>query len=156
MEFRGWKMVDSRQKGARGETVARDALRKLTGLQWERTPGSGALNAKHSLKGDLYVPNSKNNYCVEVKNYEEDHLTSKYLTDKTPQITQWWAQTVRESAEVQKLPLLIFKFNRSKLFVAFQLDQPREILSGHMYLSRDKIWVMLLEDFVKEINPQWV
>lgn len=148
-------MVDPRAKGARGETVVRDALRKLTGLQWERTPGSGALNAKHSLKGDLYIPNSRNNYCVEVKNYAEDHLTSKYLTDKTPQITTWWAQTIREAGEVDKKPLLIFKFDRSKLFAAFQLDEPREILSGHMYLSRDKIYVMLLDDFVKEIKPEW-
>lgn len=149
-------MVDPRAKGARGETVVRDALRKLTGLQWERTPGSGALNAKHSLKGDLYIPNSRNNYCVEVKNYEDDHLTSKYLTDKTPQITTWWAQTIREAEEVGKKPLLIFKFNRSKLFAAFQLDEPREILSGHMFLSRDKIYIMLLDDFIKEIKPEWV
>lgn len=148
-------MVDPRAKGARGETVVRDALRKLTGLQWERTPGSGALNAKHSLKGDLYIPNSRNNYCVEVKNYADDHLTSKYLTDKTPQITTWWAQTMREAGEVSKKPLLIFKFDRSKLFAAFQLDEPREISARHMYLSHDRIYVMLLDDFVKEIQPEW-
>lgn len=149
-------MVDSRQKGARGETVVRDALRKLTGLQWERTPGSGALNAKHMLKGDLYVPNEKNRFCVEVKNYEDDHLTSKYITDKTPQITTWWAQTIRESEEVGKEPLLIFKFNRSKLFVAFRSELAPETSTRFVYLSYDKIYVMLLEDYVKELKPVWV
>ena len=60
-------MVDSREKGARAETVARDALRKLSKLQWERTPGSGALDPKHLLKGDLYIPGEKNLFVVEVK-----------------------------------------------------------------------------------------
>lgn len=149
-------MVDPRAKGARGETVVRDALRKLTGHQWERTPGSGALDAKHSLKGDLYIPNSSNKYCVEVKNYEEDHLTSKYLTSTKPQLSIWWEQTVRESAQVNKKPCLIFKFNRSKLFVAFQTDTHLETSSRFVYLSHDKIYVMLLEDWIKDCKPEWV
>lgn len=146
-------MVDARQKGARGETIVRDALRKLTGLQWERTPGSGALDAKHKLKGDLYVPDSKNKYCVEVKNYEDDHLTSKYLTGISPQISIWWAQTIRESGEVGREPLLIFKFSRSKLFVAFQQTTPPP--QKYMYLSRDSIYVMVLEDWITLCNPLW-
>lgn len=149
-------MVDSRAKGARGETVVRDTLRKLTGHQWERTPGSGALNAKHLLKGDLYIPGVDNKYCVEVKSYEEDHLTSKYLTGSKPQISVWWDQTIRESGEVNKKPVLIFKFNRSKLFVAFQMDSHIEIQSRFVYLSHDKIFVMLLEDWIKELKPEWV
>lgn len=149
-------MVDPRAKGARGETVVRDVLRKLTGHQWERTPGSGALDAKHSLKGDLYIPNSSNRYCVEVKNYEDDHLTSKVLTSTKPQLSIWWEQTVRESGQVNKLPCLIFKFNRSKLFVAFQSDSHIETSSRFVYLSHDKIYVMLLEDWIKDCKPVWV
>lgn len=146
-------MVDARQKGARGETVVRDALRRLTGLNWERTPGSGALDAKHKLKGDLYIPDSKNVYCVEVKNYEEDHLTSKYLTSVSPQISTWWAQTIRESKEVGRQPLLIFKFNRSKLFVAFQQDAPPP--QKFIYLSKDNIYVMILDDWITLCKPLW-
>lgn len=159
-------MVDARQKGARGETVVRDTLRKLTGLQWERVPGSGALDEKHGLKGDLYIPNSRNNYCVEVKNYADDHLTSKYLTGTNPQISIWWAQTIREAAQVNKEPLLIFKFDRSKLFAAFKhyegIDDikysymPTSIKSNYIYLKRDEVYVMLLEDYIREVRPQWV
>ena len=112
-------MVDSRQKGARAETVVRDILRKETGHQWERVPGSGALDAKHGLKGDLYIPNSNCVYCVEVKHYADDHLTSKLLTSTAPQLIDWWRQTVRESNQINKVPLLIYKFDRSKCFVAF-------------------------------------
>jgi len=83
-------MVDSRDKGARAESLVKNALRRVTGLNWERTPGSGALNEKHGLKADLYVPNEKNLYAVEVKHYAEDHLTSSVLTAKTPQLIEWW------------------------------------------------------------------
>ena len=59
-------MVDSRAKGARGEYLVRDMLREATGYQFERVPNSGALEY---LKGDLYVPNERNRFCIEVKNY---------------------------------------------------------------------------------------
>lgn len=112
-------MIDSRQKGRTAELKARDELRKLTDLMWERTPMSGALDAKHKLKGDLYVPEVSIKYCVEVKHYADDHLTSKILTNKSPQFKLWWEQTVREAKQIDKEPLLIFKFNRSKWFAAF-------------------------------------
>jgi hypothetical protein len=112
-------MVDSRQKGARAEAAAKGLLIKHTGLDWQRTPGSGALNAAHKLKGDLYVPDEKNKFCVEVKHYKDDHLTSKLITDKTPQIMKWWEQAVRQGVQTGRIPLLLFKFDRSKWFVAF-------------------------------------
>ena len=88
-------MVDSRAKGRTAELKARDILRKYTNLEWERTPMSGALDAKHKLKGDLYIPEIKNTFCVEVKHYKDDHLTSKFLSGKTPTIIEWWKQTIR-------------------------------------------------------------
>ena len=67
-------MVDSRAKGARGEYLVRDMLRDVTGYQFERVPSSGALEY---LKGDLYVPNERNRFCIEVKNYSESPLNDK-------------------------------------------------------------------------------
>lgn len=119
-------MVDSRAKGARAESVVKDTLKKYSGLNWERIPLSGALDAKHGLKGDLYIPGMNVRYCIEIKHYKEDHLTSKVLTDKTPQLQLWWEQTLRESKEINKLPLLIYKFDRSKTFVAFE-EMPTQI-----------------------------
>jgi len=149
-------MVDPKAKGARGETQARDILRLHTKLQWERTPGSGALDEKHGLKGDLYVPNRENNYCVEVKNYEDDHLTSQVLTSKDPQLVTWWEQTVRQGTQVSRKPLLIFKFNRSKIFVAFQ-EMPRGL---YRYVFLDvkghEFYTALLEDWLREDNPVFV
>ena len=70
-------MTDSRAKGARGEYLVRDMLRRHTNLEFERIPASGAL---HYLKGDIYVPHKHNIFCIEVKNYKESHFNDKMFT----------------------------------------------------------------------------
>jgi hypothetical protein len=149
-------MVDSRDKGSRGETIIKKMLKDLTGLDWQRTPGSGALHEKHLLKGDLYIPGKENLWCVECKNYKDDHLTSKLLTDKVPQIFHWWEQTLRQGVQVNREPLLIFKFDRSKIFCAFQVMP--EYSLPFIYVSRDgyEFYVALLEDWIKTENPKFV
>lgn len=56
-------MVDSRAKGAEGEKQVRELLRKHTGLEFQRVPMSGALPF---MKGDLFIPDTAMNYCIEV------------------------------------------------------------------------------------------
>ncbi len=150
-------MVDSRAKGARTETVVRDVLRKHTGLGWERVPGSGALDPKHQLKGDLYVPGRTNQWCVEVKGYAEDHLTSAILTGKNPQLIEFWKQTKRQGDQVNKYPLLIFKFDRSKIFVAFE-DMPTVNNYRYVFVSCEgfEFFVALLEDWLTNEQPEFV
>lgn len=150
-------MVDSKAKGRTAELKARDILRKYTGLPWERTPMSGALNAIHGLKGDVYIPNSKNTFSVEVKAYKDDHLTSKILTGKNPQFYEWWDQACRQADECRKLPLLIFKYNRSKWFVA--TGEIYSIYSSsHICLYREEddscVYVYLLEEWLKNMKPK--
>lgn len=150
-------MVDSRAKGARTETTIRDLLRKHTKLQWERVPGSGALDEKHGLKGDLYVPNANNLYCVEAKGYAEDHLTSAVLTSKSPQLLKFWEQAVRQGHQVNKHPLLMFKHDRSKVFVAFE-DLPNMNNYPYMYVNRDgyEFFIALLEDWLQHEQPKFI
>lgn len=150
-------MVDPRAKGARTETTIRDLLRKHTKLQWERVPGSGALDEKHGLKGDLYVPNANNLFCVEAKGYKEDHLNSAVLTSKTPQLLQFWEQAVRQGKQVNKEPLLVFKHDRSKVFVAFK-EMPQSTLYRWIYISIDphEFYVCLLEDWLTNESPKFI
>ena len=149
-------MVDSRQKGARTETVVRDRLREHTGLQWERVPSSGALDPKHGLKGDLYVPGEKNLYCVEVKGYADDHLTTTLLTAIDPQLLIWFEQTERQGKQVDKIPLLIFKHDRSKLFAGFKNMPSYDY--RHIFISAKghEFYVALLDDFLKHENPKFI
>jgi len=146
-------MVTSNSKGARGETIIRDKLRQLTGLQFERVPSSGALDPKHGLKGDLYIPNENNLYAIEVKNYEEDHLTSKVLTSVNSQLHQFWEQAVRQGRQVNKKPLLLFKFARSKIFAAYR-DIPDNI--DHIYISKGDFYVSLMEEWIVQEKPQFI
>jgi hypothetical protein len=149
-------VVDARAKGARTETTVRDLLKKHTNLGWERVPGSGALDPKHQLKGDLYVPGRTNLYCTEVKGYAEDHLTSALLTGKNPQLIEFWKQCIRQGVQVNKKPLLIFKFDRSKVFAAY-CDMPNNNYR-YMFVSIDgyEFYVSLLEDWLTHEHPQFV
>lgn len=131
-------MVDSKQKGTRAENVAKELLIKYTKLNWERIPLSGSLDKKHGLKGDLYVAGSNNRFCIEVKHYADDHVSTKMITDKESQVEKWWKQTVREASEVNKLPLLLFKFDRSKWFVGFNNHAIGEVYSSGVSVPSHK------------------
>lgn len=141
-------MVDSRAKGARAELQARDILRKYTNLPWERVPASGALSVSHELKGDLYIPKHDNKYCVEVKHYAEDVISTKILTGKNPTLIKWWEQTLREANQVNRKPLLLFKHDRSKWFVASEHypDEDGFVVFYGEYI----IYIRLLEEWLKE------
>ena len=70
-------MVDPRAKGAEGERQVRDLLKGHTGLAFARVPMSGALDY---LKGDIFIPNTHNNYCIEVKFYKDSHFNDKIIS----------------------------------------------------------------------------
>lgn len=150
-------MVDVRAKGAKAESDARDLLRKHTKLGWERTPGSGALNEKHFLKGDLYVPNEKNLYAVECKHYAEDHISSQILTSRKSQLIEWWEQTKRQAEQMSRKPLLIFKFNRSKFFAAYE-DMPLEQEFRWMLVnwSPHEFFMSSLEEWLIHDKPNFI
>ena len=156
-------MVDSRQKGARAESALKKLLRDSTGLNFQRTPGSGALNATHMLKGDIYIPNTANRFCIEVKHYKDDHLTSKVLTSKDPQLLQWWEQAVRQAKQVDMQPILFFKFDRSKWFVMvaeYNVISPyssEEYPYKALYTRVDGVYCIIskAEDFLQIGDIKW-
>lgn len=148
--------VDPRAKGSRAETLIRDRLKELTNLPWERVPASGALDAKHQLKGDLYVVGEKNLFAVECKHYAEDHLTSSVLTAKDPQLLTWWEQAVRQGKQVNKTPLLVFKHDRSKIFCAFN-DPPTGDYRFISICAKDHYFnISLLDDWYTHEQPKFI
>lgn len=147
-------MVDSRAKGSRNETLMRDKLRLDTGLKWERTPSSGALSANHGMKGDLYVPNEKNHYSVEVKAYKEDHITSAILSSKESMLHKWWSQAVRQADETGKFPLLFCKKDRGKWFVCFRTE-PTEGYDW-LYVSKGRFYIAMYDEWIKNTEVQWI
>ena len=145
-------MVDSRAKGARGEYLVRDMLREATGLKFERVPASGALEY---LKGDLYVPNQRNHYCIEVKNYKDSPLTDKIFTARrTNNIIKWWKKIVVQAKGGDQKPLLFFKYDRSKVFVVAG-EKPENTID-YMYIGFLECYILLAEDWLKHEKVEFI
>ena len=144
-------MVDPRAKGAEGERQVRDLLRKHTKLDFQRVPMSGALDY---MKGDIFLPNMHNNYCIEVKFYKDSHFNDKILTAlKSNVFIRWWEQTTEQAKKAGAKPALFFKYNRSKIFVA-QRDVPENGLN-YMYVSHLGCYVSLAHEWLLLENPSF-
>lgn len=144
-------MVDSRAKGARGEYLVRDMLRESTGYQFERVPNSGALEY---LKGDLYIPNEKNRFCIEVKNYSESPLCDKIFTaQKTNNLIRWWKKVVQQAEGGNQEPLLFFKYNRSKVFVVTAMEP---VYCEYMYINWLGCYVLLAEPWLENEKVEFL
>ena len=144
-------MVDPRAKGAEGERQVRDLLKKHTQLGFQRVPMSGALEY---LKGDIFLPNMHNNYCIEVKFYKDSHFNDKILTAlKSNMFIRWWDQTLEQAKKAGAKPALFFKYNRSKIFVA-QKDEPENGLN-YMYVSHLGCYVSLAHEWLLLENPSF-
>lgn len=144
-------MVDSRQKGARGEYLARDLLRQYSGYTFERVPSSGALSY---LKGDLFIPDHICSFLVEVKNYDESHFSDKILTNKSNLVLKWWEKAIEQASYKDQKPLVIFKYNRSKLFVL--TDTKPENSDRYFHMPWLNAYLMLLEEWLESEKIQWV
>lgn len=141
-------MVNSRTKGALGENKVKEFLDSRTSFTFERTPGSGS----GTIKGDLYIKGYKNTFCIEVKNYAESPFNDKILTSKTNDFIQWWTKLQKQSGIMR--PLLIFKYNRSKLFVATDI-KPLNV-EKYIDISWLNCYVMLAEEWILKEKIQWL
>jgi len=141
----------SKAKGASFEAKIADILTKEFGKDFKRVPLSGALEW---MKGDIiciedtaWFP-----YTVECKHYATIDWNS-LLTAKSNDMYSFWKQTLREAEVMKKLPLLIFRWDRSKDFVAYndsiQVESYIEVKSfGYNFK------VCLLDDWLRAIKSQ--
>lgn len=141
-------MVNSRAKGAIGENKVKEFLDSRTPYTFERTPGSGS----GKIKGDLHIPGFRNVFCIEVKNYAESPLNDKILTNKTNDFVLWWTK-LQKQAGVQR-PLLIFKYNRSKLFVATDV-KPTNV-EKYIDIPWLTCYIMMLEEWIEKEEIKWL
>jgi hypothetical protein len=109
----------SKTKGRSFEYVVRDLCTETFGTQFERVPLSGALAY---LKGDVYPPWKPDfPWCIEAKHHKEVPWNN-VLTAKSSLLLSFWEQTVREAKVMKKYPLLIYKWDRSKLYACWNDD----------------------------------
>lgn len=141
-------MVNPRQKGKIGENLVKKFLDTNTNYTWDFTPGSGS----GIIKGDLHIKEKNNSFCIEVKNYADSPISDKMLTNKTNDFVQWWTKLVLQSKN--KHPLLFFKYNRSKLFVATSI-KPSNVDNYLDFRGLD-CYIMLAEDWIGKEEIKWL
>ena len=133
-----------RDKGIRGEYKFRDVLRKYTGLRWERVPASGALEY---LKGDLYVPNAKNLYTIECKNYKDPVFSERSFGQlKSNNLVLWWNKIKSQAFHMQAKPLLLFRHDRSQNYALIQ-EEPKN--TNYIYISWLNAYIVVLDDWLQ-------
>jgi hypothetical protein len=125
-------------------TIAKTLTKHLQPLNFMRTPGSGArvggknfqtlgqLLGEDALKifvGDVVPVNERKEgltfkHVIECKSYATpDNFTS--LAAGTANVWKWYEEVVVDAAKVDKQPLLLFKWNHTPIFAAFDAHSPK-------------------------------
>lgn len=142
----------NKAKGSAYEQKVATRLTKEFGVEFRRVPLSGSIDY---LKGDIWTPHDTAwwPYAIECKHYK-DIEWNNLLTSKTTDMLQFWRQAVREAEVMNKKPLLIFRWNRSKDFVGF--DDDTEVLSYIEVKSFGcNFKVCLLDDWLEVVKPKF-
>ena len=136
----------SKVKGSAFEAKIKTILTNHFKVKFERVPLSGALKY---LKGDIWTMDKYQEwpYCIECKHYAELDFNS-LLTAKSNDIFSFWKQATEEAAHMNKKPLLIFRWDRSKDFIAWNDETILETqLEVNSFGNSFKIG--LLDDWLK-------
>ena len=141
----------SKAKGSSFEAKIAERFTSEFGKDFKRVPLSGALEW---MKGDIiciqdtaWFP-----YCTECKHYASLDWNS-LLTAKSNDMFSFWKQTQREAEVMKKKPLLVFRWDRSKDYVAF--DDDTEVKSFIMVNSFGHSFkIALLDDWIQAFKSQ--
>lgn len=139
---------------AKGSAFEAKIARKFTeafGKEFKRVPLSGAIEY---LKSDIFVPSDTAwfPYILECKHYKEVKWNG-FLTAKSSDIYKFWEQASNDAVKMDKKPLLVFRWDRSKDFVAYS-DQV--VVTDYVEVSAfgQKFRISLLDDWIKAIQEQ--
>lgn len=144
--------IDSKAKGTKAESEVVKLLTNVTGLEWARSPLSGATNY---CKGDIWLPPTTgliSKYCIEVKWYECDQITSNLLNVTESQIEKWWQQTTREALQMNAKPLLVFRKNRGKFMGVVEEEVPSIVNGLTLIKNSTKLYIYLLDDLLPHLK----
>lgn len=106
--------INSRAKGSRTERTVCEVLHKWTGRKFAKVPASGGLHWNISQAcGDVICLAEKHKFpfAVEVKGYEKIDFSHLLTDNKNKKIIEFWEQSVRDSQEAKKIPLLLMRYN---------------------------------------------
>ncbi len=155
------KGVNPRSKGKRGERLVRDALAAWTGLEFARTPSSGAFgttNKIHELVGDVVCKNGNFAYSIEVKNVNTWNLEGFFSSPKSP-VRKWWEQTLVQAEKTGKIPLLLLTKNQHPIYcLTLHEGTPPNVDKVFVLQSETEpfLYFFLLSDLTKTDPNKWI
>lgn len=107
--------TNSKNKGSRFERVVAKAFEKWTGYKFSRTPGSGGWAKAKDSFGDIVCTDSVHSkrfpFSIECKSYKEIKFEHILLGNKGCKILEFWEQAKRDAKIINKVPLLIMRYN---------------------------------------------
>lgn len=134
--------VNGKRKGSSFELkIARLLKQAFPDKEFQRVFSSGARlggvnsknlskysqNAANHYTGDIVCINDDDfRYSVECKNYKECENINSILLNRT-KIHYWWEQCKIDAAKTDKVPLLVFKWNRTDIFIATLAAEFKEL-----------------------------
>ncbi len=112
-------VVNSIKKGKGFERLVANSLTKLTGVKWQRVPMSGAFSTVNKSTderffGDVFTEAPEYVGIVVECKKTKDPITIGELVNPKSRITEWIAQTTKESKT--KDWILVFSWNNSKVY----------------------------------------
>ena len=112
-------MVNSRNKGQRGEREVIELIRKIFGVKYARTPLSGGMD----IKGDIRKPYKQKPTICDLFHWEikyQEHLN----------IWKAFEQSENDSRKdpTNPIPIVAFRRNNSKWLLTLGLDEFLELL----------------------------
>ena len=136
-------MVNSRDKGTRGEYAVIKLIEELLGIKLKRD----VEQYRQADRGDLILAEDADwPFCVEVKTYSSSSLSVTHRP-------AWWQQVEKASAAHGLIPVLFYKYDRYEWRVVLKantvsfalggtLDHDDDILlttdvDGFAYLARE-------------------
>jgi hypothetical protein len=122
----------SRQKGSRAELEIAAMFKRWwdpvnPSAVFKRVPLSGGwgdadARGKFKAAGDVMTDCLRFGLCLEIKRREGWTLDTLRRGKRSP-VWAWWRQCVRSAREVDRVPMLIFRKNRSPWYVMLPADQ---------------------------------
>ena len=153
----------SKSKGSGFEiTVCRLLTEWITGepkpeIFW-RSASSGAKatqdfksDVQSKMAGDIVAIDAAGQwftdmYSVECKFYKD--FKFEHVLEGKGHILKWWEQCVGDAKKSDKLPMLIFKKNRSPIYLGITCKGTSKRIPNFD--------IMILDDFLKEFSPEHV
>lgn len=152
--------------------IAKKLSAALQPLNFIRTQGSGArvggknfatigqMFGEDALKlfvGDVVPVNERDTgltfkYSVETKFYKTpDNFTA--LASGNANIYKWFEESVTDAAKIDKIPMLVFKWNHTPVFVAIEkTDQQLNVKSKFELVQTRHLQIFLLDELLEDRN----